>query len=75
MLQSLFNPCLNKVIGLMACNFIKKETATPVFSCKCLKMFEKTFYGTLPVAASENDFEEFLRISKGGLSFYMERFV
>ena len=32
---------------------------------KCLK---KTFCGTPPVAASENDFEEFLRISKGGLT-------
>ena len=33
---------------------------------KCLK---KTFYGTPPVAASENGFEEFLRISKGGLTW------
>ena len=32
---------------------------------KCLK---KTFYGTPPVAASENGFEEFLRISKGGVT-------
>ena len=32
---------------------------------KCLK---KTFYGTPPVAASENGFEKFLRISKGGLT-------
>ena len=39
-------------------------------------MFEKkTFYGTPAVAASESGFEEFLRISKGGLYFYMERFV
>ena len=30
---------------------------------KCLK---KTFYGTPPVAASENGFEELLKISKGG---------
>ena len=30
---------------------------------KCLK---KTFYGTPPVAASENGFEEFVRMSKGG---------
>ena len=58
----------------MACNFIKEETPTQVFSCQCLKMFERNFYGTPPVAASENDFEEFLRISKGGLS-YTERFV
>ena len=54
----------------MACNFIKKETPTRVFSCECLKMFEKkTFYGTPLVAASENGFEEFLRISRGGLTW------
>ena len=40
-----------------------------MFSCECLKIFEKkTFYGTPPVAASEIGFEEFLRISKGGLT-------
>ena len=33
---------------------------------KCLK---KTFHGTPPVAASENGFEEFLRIPKGGLTW------
>ena len=33
---------------------------------KCLK---NTFYGTPPVAASENGFEEFLRISKGRLTW------
>ena len=33
---------------------------------KCLK---KTYYGTPPVAASENDFEEFLRISKSVLKW------
>ena len=32
---------------------------------KCLK---KTFRGTPPVAASDNGFEEFLRISKSGLT-------
>ena len=61
MLESLFNPCFTKVTGLMACNFIKKKTPTQVFSCECLKMFDKTFYGTPPVAASENGFEEFLK--------------
>ena len=54
----------------MTCNFIKKEAPTQVFSCECLKIFEKkTFYGTPPVAASEIGFEEFLRISKGGLTW------
>ena len=33
---------------------------------KCLK---KTFHGTPLVAASENGFEEFQRISKGGLTW------
>ena len=28
----------------MACNFIKKETPTPVFSCEYHKMFEKCFF-------------------------------
>ena len=52
MLESLFN----KVTGLMACNFIKKETPTQVFSCEYHKMIENSFfYGTPPVAASENN--------------------
>ena len=33
---------------------------------KCLK---KTFYGTPPVAASENGFEESLKIYKGGFTW------
>ena len=50
-LESLFN----KVTGLMPCNFIKKETPTQVLSCEYHKMFENSFfYGTPPVAASEN---------------------
>ena len=45
----------NKVTGLMACNFIKKETPTQVFSCEYHKMLEKSlFHGAPPVAASEN---------------------
>ena len=51
MLESLFN----KVTRLMACNFIKKETPTQLFSCEYHKMFEKSFfYGTPPVVAFEN---------------------
>ena len=68
LLEYLFNPCFNKVTGLRACNFIKKETPTQVFSCVYLKMFQKNIYETPPVAASANGFEEFLRISKGGLT-------
>ena len=69
-LESLFNPCFNKVTGRMTCNFIKKETPAQVFSCECLKMFEKKRFmeHLLRMAASENGFEEFLRISKGGLT-------
>ena len=36
-------------IQMQACNFIKKETPTLMFSCK----FYKNFYRTPPVAASE----------------------
>ena len=53
----------------MSCNFIKKETPTQVLSYNVLKCLKKTFYGTRPVAASENGFEEFPRISKGGLTW------
>ena len=51
----------NKVTGLMACKFIKKETPTQVFSCESHKIFENSFfYGMAAVAASENGW----RISK-----------
>ena len=47
----------------MICNFIKKETPTQVFSSEYHKIFEKSlFYGTPPVAASENGW----KVSKGG---------
>ena len=46
---------INKATRLMACNFIKIETPTQVFSCEYHKMFQKnSFYGTPPVAASQN---------------------
>ena len=52
---SVLESVFNKVTGLMAYSFIKKETPTKVFSCEYHKMFEKSFfYGTLLVAASEN---------------------
>ena len=38
-LESLFN----KVTGLIACNFIKKQTPTQMFSCEYHKMFENSF--------------------------------
>ena len=37
-----------------ACNFIKKDTLTQVFSCEFCEIFKNTFsYRTSPVAASE----------------------
>ena len=48
-------PLFNKATRLMAYNCIKKETPTQKFSFEYHKMFEKSFfYGTPPVAASEN---------------------
>ena len=38
-LESLFN----KVTGLIACNFIKKQSPTQMFSCEYHKMFENSF--------------------------------
>ena len=53
----------------MACNFIKKEIPTRSFPVNVLKCLKKAFYGTPLVAASENGFEAFLRISKAGLTW------
>ena len=39
MLESLFN----KDAGLQACNFIKKETPTQMFSCESCEIFKNTF--------------------------------
>ena len=53
MCQSLF---VNKVADLrpQACNFIKKEALTQVFSCEFCKIFKNTyFYRTPLVATSE----------------------
>ena len=48
--QSLF---FNKVAGLSACNFIKKETLAQVFSCELCEISKNTFsYRTPPMAAS-----------------------
>ena len=39
----------------LACNFIKKETLTQVFSCEFCETFKNTFcYRAPPVAASVN---------------------
>ena len=47
----------------------KKTPQHRCFPVNVLKGLKKTFYGTSLVAAFENDFEEFLRISKGGLTW------
>ena len=47
---------------------LKKRPQHRCFPVNVLKCLKKTFYGTPPVAASENGFEEFLRISKDGLT-------
>ena len=40
----------NKIAGLKACIFIKKDTPTQVFSCEYCKIFKKSFfYRTPPV--------------------------
>ena len=44
---------------------LKKRLQHRCFPVNILKCLTKTFYGTPPVAASENGFEEFIRISKG----------
>ena len=50
MLEFLFN----KVAGLPAGNFIKKETPAQVFSCRYCEIFKNSFFfRTPPVAASE----------------------
>ena len=42
-----------------ACNFIKKETLTQVFSCELCEISKNTIcYRTPPVAASECDISE-----------------
>ena len=49
--QGLF---FNKVAGLKACNFIKKDTQAQVSSCEFWKIFKKTFfYRTPSVVVSE----------------------
>ena len=35
---------LNKVAGLQACNFIKKETLAQVLSCEFCEIFKNTFF-------------------------------
>ena len=57
MLESLFN----KVIGLQAWNFFKKETPTQVFSCEICEIYKNTYFEEhLRTTASEkrNQYEK-----------------
>ena len=55
-LESLFN----EVALLKACNFVKKETPTQVFSGEYCKIFKKSFfYRASPLAASVKGFSPF----------------
>ena len=60
---------LIKLQGWWPATLLKKRPQYRCFPVNVLKCLKKTFYGTPPVAASENGFEEFLRISKGGLTW------
>ena len=52
MLESLFN----KVTGLLACNFVKKNTPTKMFSYEYRETFKtRFFYRTSLAAASETE--------------------
>ena len=53
----------------MACNFIIKETPTQVFFCKYHKMFEESFFHGAAWWLLLRIVEEFLRMSKGGVTW------
>ena len=51
--------------GLKACNFIKKETLTQVFSCKYREIFKNIFFSrTPPVGASDQRFPDLSRVCR-----------
>ena len=58
-----------KLQDLRPATLLNKRPQHRCFPVNFLKCLKKTFYVTPPVAASENGFEEFLRISKGGLTW------
>ena len=58
-----------KLQGLWPATLLNKKPQQWCFPVNFLKCLKKTFYVAPPVAASENGFEEFLRISKGGLTW------
>ena len=60
---------LIKLQGWWSATLLKKRPQHRCFPVNGLKCLKETFCGTTSVAASENGFEEFLRISKGGLTW------
>ena len=61
-LESLFN----KVVCLNACNLIKKETPTQMFSCENCETFKNTFFYRTPlVVASEEETRKKLKPEDG----------
>ena len=42
----------NKVTGLQACNFIKKETPMQVFFCEICEIFKNTFFHRTPLVVT-----------------------
>ena len=61
-------PVLIKLQDWLPATLFKKRAQDRCFPVNILKCLKKTFCGTPPVAASENGFEEFLRITKSGLT-------
>ena len=66
--MSLLESLFNKVTGLIICNFTRKETPTLMFSCEYHKMFQKSFFMEYLQWLIVKMVEQFLRISKGGLT-------
>ena len=59
---------LTKLQDWWPATLLRKRPQHKRFAVNVLKCLKKTFYGT-PLAASENGFEEFLRIFKGRLTW------
>ena len=43
-----------------ACNFIKKETLTQMFSCEFCETFKKTFFYRTPLVAASRNFDRYI---------------
>ena len=60
---------LIKLLDWWPATLLKKRLQHRCFPANVLNCLKKTFYGTPPVAASENGFEESVRISKDSLTW------